>query len=117
LTIKDSLNYRKSLDEEKSSKYIHKLALIGSEIISKELGTNRLITDSENFAAMFSIRLPTANQKQKAFEVENLFLEKFKISLKCFEYSNELYARFCCQIINEEDDFKKVANVLKSYFI
>lgn len=115
MTIKDSLAYRKGLGKEESLKYMHDLAVVASEILVEELGTNRLIENTEKIGAIFSIRLPNVGDKEKATELERIFLEKHKISLKCFEYSDAFYLRFCCQIINEEEDFRKTAKVLKSY--
>ena len=115
-SLKEGFEFIERLGRQNIKSYNHELALkVGNEV-SRIWGTKQLISDESAIGAMVSILLPY----QEADVTEKLgrdFAEKYNTYIKVFKYNGKFYARFCCQIFNEIEDYVYVANAVKQTLI
>ena len=87
---------------------------VGKEV-SKIWDTETLVVNDEMIGNMVNILLPfQGDDVEKKLGRE--FCDKYNTYLKLAKYQGKYYARFCCQIFNEIEDYTYVAKAVLETF-
>ena len=112
--MKEAVEFRKKIGEEKLKAHIFGLSKKGQKILSEKFKTKCLIENEKNVGAMFCVELPKSDSDKISNLEENL-AEKENIYVKILDYAGSHYLRCCCQIVNNENQFDVLASAVLKY--
>lgn len=105
--------------EEAIMNYCHDLAVKGGQVAADILGTSIMENSAGSLTvAMVNVELPLKNPTLSQDGVIQAFIDKLIFEHQCmapvYPHNGKWYTRLSAQVYNDLDDFKVVANALKT---